>query len=160
MRRVLLVAASVGLKIKFAIAKSTREREKERQLAAQKQQEAALAMDDLNQQRLRQMTPATVAMKKQEDLHRMETDELYCQLIVLRKNQSQLLDDLVALHVQKGSLSAQMNPEKMRRKLQEMLGKTREAEQGLIKSELERLTSIASAKRTQLMARQDSSLAA
>ena len=148
---------------KLAIAKSeseTREREKERQLAAQKQQEAALAMDDLNQQRLRQMIPATVAMKKQEDLHRMETDELYCQLIVLRKNQSQLLDDLVALHVQKGSVSAQMNPEKMRRKLQEMLGKTREAEQGLIKSELERLTSIASAKRTQLMARQDSSLAA
>ena len=121
MRRVLLVAASVGLKIKFAIAKSTREREKERQLAAQKQQEAALAMDDLNQQRLRQMTPATVAMKKQEDLHRMETDELYCQLIVLRKNQSQLLEDLMALHVQKDSLSAQMSPEKMLRKLQEML---------------------------------------
>jgi len=50
--------------------------------------------------------------------------------------------------------------DKLRRKLQERLGRAREQEEKAIRDELQRLTSIASAKRMQLMARDECSIAA
>ena len=41
---------------------------------------ATVLVTDLQHQRLRQMS-STAALKKQADLHKIETDELYCQMI-------------------------------------------------------------------------------
>ena len=97
---------------------------------------------------------------------------------VLRHNQAQLLDELVALQMQdaaqrvsgtsaeKGGKGVEEDSttkqvsEKLRRKLQEKLGKTREKEEKVIKEELQRMTSVASAKRDQLFAKEDCPIAA
>lgn len=79
---------------------------------------------------------------------------------MLRNNQAQLLDELVALKMQRQTEEGQVSAPKIRRKMQEKLGKARENEQTVIKEELQRVTGLASTKRTQLMMKEGCSYAA
>ena len=78
---------------------------------------------------------------------------------VLRNNQAQLLEELVALEMQQTTEKENASASQIRRKLQEKLCKARQTEQNTIKEELQRVTSIASNKRRQLL-KEDCSYAA
>ena len=82
-----------------------------------------------------------------------------CVQTVLRNNQAQLLEELVALKMQQQTDKENVSVTQLRRKLQEKLGKARQTEQNTIKEELQRVTSIASNKRRELL-KEDCSYAA
>lgn len=79
---------------------------------------------------------------------------------VLRNNQAQLLEEIVTLEMQRPTEEGLVSAQKIRRKVQEKLGKAREDEQKAIKEELQRVTSLAAAKRSQLMVKEGCSYAA